>query len=123
MGMRNLRKKIIDLISKNEYILFKVKYWRLRFLMWSGKFTSDERYIDKQYEFRTGRTLNLDKPELYNEKVQYAKLFFHDQRLKKLVDKYSVREYVSNVIGDKYLTKLYGVYERTEDIRFDELPD
>ena len=121
--MLNLRRKIIKLISKSEYLLFKIKYWRLRFLMWSCKGITDEQYIKRQYSRRTGRTLDLENPQLYNEKVQYAKLFCRDERLQKLVDKYEAREYVANVIGDKYLTKLYGVYDRAEEIPFDELPD
>lgn len=123
MSLREARKKLINLISKNDYLLFEIKYWRLRYLMWSGRFISDKKYIQKQYAFRTGKKLNLETPELYNEKVQYTKLFFRDERLKKLVDKYEVRAYVSDVIGEKYLTKLYGVYEHPEDMRFDELPD
>ncbi len=119
----NLRKKFINLISKNEYALFKIKYWRLRFLMWSGKFVSDEKYVRKQYKSRTGKKLNLESPELYNEKVQYTKLFYRNERLKQLVDKYSVREYVRDTIGEKYLTELYGVYDNVEDIQFHQLPD
>ena len=121
--MRKLRKKLIALLSKNEFVFFVLKYWRLRLIMWCSKFTSDEKYIIKQYKYRTGKDLNLKNPVLYNEKVQYAKLFFRDHRLKSLVDKYSVREYVSQTIGDKYLTKIYGVYDKVQDIAFDELPD
>ena len=87
------------------------------------KHISDENYIKKQYKQRTGRKLNLEDPQLYNEKVQYAKLNFRDARLKKLVDKYEVREYVSETIGEKYLTKLYGVYNSVDEIPFADLPD
>lgn len=123
MGIEKIRKKFISLISKNDYIFFKVKYWRLRALMLSGRFVSDENYIRRQYSSRTGRKLNLESPELYNEKVQYAKLFFRDEKLKKMVDKYEVRSYVSDTIGEQYLTKLYGVYENVDDIDFDKLPN
>lgn len=123
MEKRGLREKAIDLIEKNDYLFFIIKYWRLRFLMLMGKLVSDEEYIKKQYKIRLGKDLNLDNPELYNEKVQYTKLFYHDQRLKQLVDKYAVREYVSSTIGDQYLTKLYGVYDSVEEIPFDKLPD
>ena len=123
MQMQAIRKKVIRLISQNDYLLFKIKYWRLRWLMVIGKLISDEAYIKRQYASRTGRKLNLDAPALYNEKVQYAKLYFRDERLKKLVDKYAVREYVKDTIGEKYLTKLYGVYDGVEDIPFDGLPE
>ncbi len=123
MKKGNAREKLIELIKKNEYLLFKIKYWRLRVLMFLGKFVSDEKYIKKQYKQRTGKRLNLDTPVLYNEKVQHAKLFYRDARLKQLVDKYAVRDYVALTIGEKYLTKLYGVYDSVDEIPFDTLPD
>lgn len=123
MDKRGLREKTIALIGKSDYLFFIIKYWRLRFLMGAGKWISDEQYIKMQYQSRTGKKLNLDNPVLYNEKVQYAKLYYRDQRLKQLVDKYAVRDYVRDTIGEQYLTKLYGVYDRVEDIPFAQLPD
>lgn len=123
MKKQGFREKAISLIQKNDYLFFIIKYWRLRFLMLAGKLISDENYIRMQYKSRTGKDLHLDPPVLYNEKVQYAKLFYHDQRLKQLVDKYAVREYVSETIGAQYLAKLYGVYNSVEEIPFDKLPD
>ncbi len=121
--MNSLRDSLIHLIRKNDYLFFIVKYWRLRFLMTFTKVIPDESYIRHQYKSRTGKTLNLENPELYNEKVQYAKLYYHDEELKKLVDKYAVREYVAKKIGSKYQTKLYGIYNSVDEIPFDELPD
>lgn len=123
MSTNTFRDTLIHIISKNDYLFFLLKYWRLRFIMAFTKSKSDEEYIRRQYQRRTGRVLNLSTPELYNEKVQYAKLHYHDMRLKQLVDKYDVREYVKEKIGEKYLTKLYGVYNSVNEVPFDELPD
>lgn len=123
MGDQNIREKAINLIKKSDYLFFIIKYWRLRILMVLGKYISDEKYIRWQYKSRTGKELNLETPTLYNEKVQYIKLLYHDQRLKQLVDKYSVRDYVRETIGEKYLTKIYGVYDTVEEIDFEKLPE
>ena len=123
MGDLNFRNRVINIIKKNDYIFFITKYWRLRLLMAIGKYISDESYIRWQYKSRTGKELNLEMPKLYNEKVQYIKLHYHDPRLKQLVDKYSVRDYVRETIGEKYLTKIYGVYDTVEEIDFEKLPD
>lgn len=123
MNKATFRSDLIHIISKNDYLLFITKYWRLCLIMAFTKSRSDEEYIRHQYRQRTGKILNLDPPVLYNEKVQYAKLHYHDMRLKQLVDKYGVREYVSEKIGEKYLTKIYGVYDSIDDVPFDELPD
>lgn len=120
---KGLRETAVDLIGKNDYLFFIIKYWRLRFLMLTGKLISDEAYIKMQYKSRTGKKLHLEEPVLYNEKVQYAKLYCRDPRMKQLVDKYAVREYVKKTIGEQYLTKLYGVYDSVEEIPFDSLPD
>lgn len=123
MKKKNGREFVIDMIKQNEYLSFIIKYWRLRFLMLFGKFVSDEKYIKRQYKSRTGKILDLQNPTLYNEKVQYTKLYFRDKRIKVLVDKYGVREFVKNTIGEKYLTKLYGVYDNVDEIPFDKLPE
>lgn len=120
---KNIREKVIDVIKKNDYLFFLIKYWRLRAIMVLGKLISDEAYIKRQYKSRTGRVLNIDVPILYNEKVQHTKLFCRDERLKKLADKYEVRDYVAKMVGDQYLTKLYGLYNSVDEIPFDSLPD
>ena len=38
-------------------------------------------------------------------------------------DKYAVREHIKNLIGEKYLIPLIGVYDRVEDIDWDRLPN
>ena len=40
-----------------------------------------------------------------------------------LSDKYLVREYVSDKIGEKYLIPLLGAYKKFEDINFNNLPN
>lgn len=121
--MTTIKDKLICAIRKNDYLFFIIKYWRLRFLMVFTKFEPDKKYICRQYRKKTGKTLNLSAPVLYNEKVQYAKLHYHDLRLKQLVDKYAVRKYVEEKIGKRYLTKLYGVYDKVSKIPFNELPN
>ena len=123
MTKQALRQKLIDFIAKSDGLFVLIKYWRIRLLMMFSKRVSDETYIRKQYKNRTGKTLNLENPTLYNEKVQYTKLFWHNEAIKPLVDKYAVLDSVRETIGEQYLTKLYGVYDTVEDIPFDTLPD
>ena len=119
----SLRNNLISLISKNEKLYIVIKQVRLKTLMKLGKLIPDKLYITLQYRLRLGKKLNLKKPTLFNEKIQYAKLYYRNPDLKKLVDKYEVRGFVREKIGDKYLTKLYGVYDSVNEIPFEELPD
>lgn len=121
--MPSARYKLIKFLAQNDDIFFTIKYWRLRFRMFAYRNVDDKTYIEKQYHQRTGKKLNIQNPVLFNEKVQHSKLFYHDPRLKKLVDKAAVRDYVAQTIGEKYLTHVIGVYDSIEEIPFDDLPD
>lgn len=75
------------------------------------------------YKYYTGKNLNLDNPREFNEKIQWLKVYYKDPRLTQLVDKYSVREYVSDKVGERYLNELLAVYERADEVDFSALPD
>ncbi len=79
--------------------------------------------LKEWYYRRTGEVLNLDNPQTYNEKIQWLKLYDNTQIKSDLADKYKVREYVKEKIGERYLIPLLGVWDKTEDICFDELPE
>lgn len=117
------RRTLIRFLSKNEKVFIISKQVRMKLLMFFGKIIPDKLYITIQYRMRLGKKMNWSHPVLFNEKIQYSKLYYHDERLKKLVDKYEVRDYVSNTIGEKYLTLLYGVYNKIEDVPFELLPE
>lgn len=74
--------------------------------------------------FRTyRRLLNKEKPEYFGEKIQWLKLYGNLEKYNDYVDKYKVREFVKNTIGEKYLIPLIGVYDRTEEINYKKLPN
>ena len=51
------------------------------------------------------------------------KLFDHDSRKVVCADKYAVREWVKERIGEQYLIPIIDVYEKYPDIDFDTLPE
>ena len=40
-----------------------------------------------------------------------------------MVDKYLVRDYIANKLGEEYLIPLLGVWDDPDEIDFDSLPD
>ena len=86
------------------------------------KMMPDKMYLQWQFHHIYGRWLNIEHPQTYADKLAYLKIYKKDARLSQLVDKYAVREYVANTIGDEYLIPLLGVYDRAEEINWDELP-
>ena len=87
----------------------------------------DEKYyteaVQGMYYERFGKKMNWKAPVTYNEKINWEKVNVNDKRRTLLADKYLVREWIKGQIGEKHLTKLYGVWEDVEDIDFDALPD
>lgn len=69
------------------------------------------------------KKLNLENPETFNEKLQWLKLYDRKPEYSKMVDKYEVKEYVANIIGEEYIIPTIGVYDNFEDINFDLLPN
>ena len=82
-----------------------------------------KRFLAMWYWCVTGRELDWNHLETYNEKMQWIKLYDNPQKKTALVDKYLVREYVKDKVGEQYLVPLYGVWDSFDDIDFDKLPD
>ena len=66
---------------------------------------------------------NIENPKTFNEKIQWLKLYDSTPIKTKLADKYLVRKWVKEKIGERYLVPLLGVYDRFEDIDFEKLPN
>lgn len=75
------------------------------------------------YQRVTGKYLNLDNPRTFNEKIQWLKLYNSTPIKTRLADKYLVRDWVKEKIGEQYLIPLLGVYDKFEDIDFAKLPN
>lgn len=88
-----------------------------------GRWIPDKKYLEFYYKLVTGRKLNLENPLTYNEKLQWLKLYDRNPMYTMMVDKYAVKEYVSDVVGTEYVIPVLGVWDKFEDIDYDLLPD
>lgn len=86
-------------------------------------FMSDEQYLKLIYRIRMGKKLNLDHPKTFNEKLQWLKLHDRKPEYTTMVDKFEVKKYVADRIGEQYVIPTLGVWERFDDIDFDKLPN
>lgn len=75
-----------------------------------------------RYFLRFKKRLNLKNPRDLNEKILYAKLKTDTTEWARLFDKYQVRQYVEEAGCSECLTKLYGQWERVDDINYSILP-
>lgn len=82
----------------------------------------DDEFLKRLFKSRLKYDLDLDNPKTFNEKLQWLKLHDRKPEYTMMVDKYKVREYVANTIGEQYLIPLIAVYDKAEDIDFNKLP-
>ena len=68
------------------------------------------------------KSLNLKNPIEFNEKIQWYKIYYQPKILNTLIDKNSVKDYVKNKIGEKYLIKTLVVYNNVNDFDLKLLP-
>jgi len=80
-------------------------------------------YLTDWYYSTTGEHLDLNNPKTFNEKIQWLKLNDSTPLKTRLADKYLVRDWVKEKIGEEYLIPLLGVWDSFDDIDFDKLPD
>lgn len=83
----------------------------------------DEKFLKKAFKIHMNQELDLDDPKTINEKIQWLKLYNRKPEYTMMVDKYKVRNYVAETIGEEYLIPLLGVWDSPEEIDFDALPD
>ncbi len=72
---------------------------------------------------RVGYELNIDEPKSFNEKIMWYKLFYQNPLITKCCDKFAVKEYVTEVIGEQHIVPTIGQWENPDDIDFEQLPD
>ena len=89
------------------------------------KAISKKGYISYQYKYITHHKLNWKCPTRYTEKLQYLRLYVYPKMplVSKCAGRVGVREYVKNKGFDANLIKIYGVYDKFDEIDFDKLPN
>lgn len=97
----------------------RIKYFIAQLL----SFLPDAAMLHLQYFIKLHRRLHLKNPVRFTEKIQWYKAYYHNPRMLPCTDKYLVRAYVTEVLGnDRYLNTLYQVCDRADEIDFDALP-
>ena len=109
-----------SLLIRKKNFLEKIikKLTRKGLLNW----VSDQLYLKILYYSIFHKKLSLKEPKTFNEKLQWLKLYDRREEYTKMVDKYLVRTYIEEKIGEKYLIPLLGVYDSFEEIDFEKLP-
>lgn len=85
----------------------------------------DSVYLKMRYYDRMGQHLHLERPITFSEKLQWLKLYDRKPIYSIMVDKYAVKRYVAEKIGDKYIIPnvTEKMWKRYEEIDFSHLPE
>ncbi len=83
----------------------------------------DKLYLKIKYRHNFGKTLDLEHPVEFQEKIQWLKLYNRKPEMTMKVDKYQVKEYVASIIGLEHIIPTLGVWDSFDDINFNELPN
>ena len=120
-SMNNKFKKILRCLTDPKWAISVIitHYPRL--------IKNDELYLKWDFYHGIGRwpELAFEKEEKmsFNEKINWLKIHYRNSLMTKLVDKYEVKEWVKEHCPDVKIIPTIGVWERFDDIDFNELPD
>lgn len=84
---------------------------------------SDRWYLKSLWKRTFGYELDLNHPRTFNEKLQWLKLYDRNPLYVTLVDKYRVKQWVAERIGEQYVIPTLAVYNSVDEIDLDSLPD
>lgn len=115
-------KTAIRLFCSNQRIFWKAIFDKLNkrgLLHWIG----DRAYLRTAYYLKFGKTLNLNNPKSFNEKLQWLKLNDHRPEYIKMVDKIAMKELLTTAVDSQYAIPTLGVWEKVDDIEWDKLPN
>lgn len=86
---------------------------------------SPEKATRKLYKRVFNRELRLDRPRYFCEKLHYLKLnqYYNNSLVTTCIDKYEVKNYMRCMGKEDLCSKLYGVYNRPEDINWEKFPE
>ena len=104
---------------KNNYIYKIIEALNNRnFLKW----VPDKIILKCIYREHFNKDLNFKNVNTFNEKLQWLKLNDRKDIYTTMVDKYEVKKYVANIIGEKYIIPTLRIYNSFNEIDFEKLP-
>lgn len=83
----------------------------------------DKAYISMIYFLRLHKRMNWRDPKSFSEKLQWLKIHNRNPEYTRIVDKYEMKSFVTERLGEGYTVPTIGLWNKAEDIDFNALPD
>lgn len=101
-------------------------YWLLYYLVYFIDKcipVNDKFYLRLSYRCTMGKPLDLKSPKLFSEKLQWLKLYYRNDNFTCYVDKYEVKAWISEKLGEEHVVPTLGVWNKAEEIEWGSLPN
>ncbi|MDZ5003282.1 hypothetical protein GNF43_07885 [Clostridium perfringens] len=116
-------KENLKTLKKNPWILWLWNENRRKKGKKEYNKISDEQYVKNLYYSYFDKNLNLENPKTFNEKINWMKLNYKNEKATICADKYEVRKYLEDRGYKWLLNDLIGVYENVDEIDVGKLPN
>lgn len=95
----------------------------MKYLLVMAIVLPDRMYLKWKNKMLFGKTLNLDHPVLFQEKLHWLKM--HDRKpiYHQMVDKYDAKEFIASKVGKEFAIPTIGLYNNVDEIDLSKLPD
>ena len=113
--MKHFIDKLIFRIKNPRYILLDI------FNLFSP-LLPDKGFLKLRFRIIMGRKLDLISPRAYNDKLQWLKLYDRRPIYTTFVDKYAVKNYVAEIIGEEHIIPTLKVWDSVADLDLSDLP-
>lgn len=113
----NELKKLYSGLKKNQIRIFSTILNR-----W-GWWLPDKLWLSLRYRLTYNKKLDWKSPKTFTEKLQWLKVYDRKSEYVIMADKVKAKEWVAKRIGNQYIIPTLGVWERAEEIDFDQLPN
>lgn len=84
---------------------------------------SDSFYLKVRYYCKFQKSLSLENPRTYSEKLQWLKIHDRKPLYTQMVDKIEAKKYVASIIGEEFIIPTIAEYDSVEEINWDKLPN
>ncbi len=81
-----------------------------------------EWYMRKLFYMNNGYFPDFEHPQSFNEKIHWLKLNYHNPLITICCDKFAVKQYAKDILGEDYSVPTLAVWENVNNINFDDLP-
>ncbi|MFC1762302.1 ATP-grasp fold amidoligase family protein [Planctomycetota bacterium] len=117
-----MKKWLLQFYRQNAFGKTLLSIPRSVYLVATNHLLSDEAWCRNMFAWSHGYAFDLDNPRTLNEKIQWLKLHNRCPDFTNWADKYKVRDYIADALGDRYLIPLLAAADDPYQINFDTLP-